>query len=404
MNKYDSVYNLPKGGYYNSQPSSKHTTVSWGAIVAGIVTSFMVAMVLTMLLMGLGLSSFDMQADNPGSTAGLSLGIGSVVIMIISLFAGSYMAGRLSGRAGATHGFLNWATLSLLAFALSAMAISSAVKLSSSLVGSAFNMGAAGVAQNQDSIKSMYNDVKENGIVGNVKQALTNSALSNDFLKQHKEGIQSKLGGKEYANSILDSYRDDLNSASNVISKAAQDFKNNPNNAQSIADKLKSDLDGVAGRLGSPVEGTNIYNKLLADNIDANKAKSMSEEAVNEINIARVETRNKIMDSKTAIAKTQDNLNNLPQMASDMLGDTANKVGHGAWWALLSSIIGAAISAFAGSLGAKGMNKKHEDHYELHPMHADNHTYRENQPNLGSKDFVSDVKIRNKGWNDNNKL
>ncbi|GEM_PF-6612442 len=403
MSKYDSVYNLPKDGYYNSQHSPKHAMVSWGSIVAGIVTSFMVAMVLTMLLMGLGLSSFDMQSDNPGSTAGLSLGIGSLVIMIISLFAGSYMAGRLSGRSGATHGFLNWACLSLLAFALSAMAISSVVRLSSSLVGSAFNMGAAGVVQNQDSIKSMYNEVKQNGVGDNVKQALTNSALSDDFLKQHKDEIQSKLDGKTYANSILDSYRDDLNSASNIISEAAQDFKNNPNNAQSIADKLKSDLEGVAGHLASPVEGTNIYNKLLADNVAADKAKSISEEAVNQINIARVETRNKIMDTRSVIAKTQDNLNNLPQMANDMLGDTTNKVGHGAWWAFLSSIIGAAISAFAGSLGAKGMNKKHEDHYELYPMHS-NRPYKENERNLGSKDFVSDVKQRSREWADNNKL
>lgn len=403
MNKYDSVYNLPRDSYDNRRHSSKRPSVSWSAVTAGIVTSFMVAIVLTMLLMGLGLSSFDMQAENPGSTAGLSIGIGSIVIMIVSLFAGGYMSGKLSGKSGAIHGFLNWASLSLLAFMLSAMAISSTIKLSSSLVGSAFNLGAMGVSQNQDKIANAYDDVKDKSVSSNVNTALKNYGLSSDFLTQYKNEVQSKLEGKNYGNVIIDNYATDLKDAREVIAQATQDFKNNPNNAQTIADKMKLDLENIAGRLASPLENTDINSKLISDGVSADKAKTMEQDAINELNIARVETRNKIMDARESIAKMQNNLNNLPQMTSAMFENTTNKVGHGAWWAFLSSIIGAAISAFAGKLGAKSRYKHNEDNFELQPSrnYSDfsNCDVRTNNAN-----YTSDVKIRNDEWNDKRNL
>lgn len=397
MNRYDSVYNLPKDSYYSNHHPSKHHMVSWGAIVAGIVTSFMVAIVLTMLLMGLGLSSFDMQAENPGSTAGVSLGVGSLVIMLISLFSGSYISGKLSGRQGAMHGFLNWACLSLLAFMLSAMAISSAVKLSSSLVGSAFNLGAAGVSENQDSIKNAYNNMKQKGVAGNVKDALAGSSLNSDFLNQYKTDIQAKLNGKAYADPILNDYKADLNKASDAVAKAAQNFKDHPDNAQQITEQLKTDLEAISQNLASPITSSDIYNKLVADNIAADKAKTMADDANNQLNIARVETRNKIMDTRSTIANTQDGINNLPQNASDVAEDSVNKVGHGVWWAFLSSIIGAAISAFAGRLGAKGHIKHHKEHYDLYP--TNNTTTYTDGPTTAAT-VESDVKIRNKEWRD----
>lgn len=406
MHKYDSVYNLPKDGYYNSQHFSKRPIVSWSAVTAGVVTSFMVAIVLTMLLMGLGLSSFDMQAENPGSAAGLSIGIGSIVIMVISLFAGSYMSGKLSGKSGAIHGFLNWASLSLFAFILSAMAISSAVKLSSSLVGSALNVGAVGIAQNQDSLSDAYNNVKNKSAASNVNTTLKNYGLNSDFLDKYKDEIQAKLDGKTYANDIIDNYKKDLSDARTVISQAAQNFKNNPDNAQTIANQMKTDLDNIAGRLATTVETTDINNKLLADNVDSSKATSMSQDVINELNIARVETRNKIMDAKTTITKTQDSLNNLPQAAGDMLENTTNKVGHGAWWAFLSSVIGAGISAFAGKLGAKSRHSHHTHNheFELQPSRNYNDFRNCDVRTSNNTDFVSDVKVRNTEWNDKHDL
>ena len=111
--------------------------VSWGAVLAGVVTALVAQLILNMIGIGIGASTLDpMTNDNPAaSTFSVGAGIWWALSGIVAAFAGGYVASRLSGRpkasTGGWHGLTSWAATTLLVFYL----LSSAV---GSLVGGAF--------------------------------------------------------------------------------------------------------------------------------------------------------------------------------------------------------------------------------------------------------------------------
>jgi hypothetical protein len=112
--------------------------VSWGAIFAGALTAIATMLILSLIGLGIGLSTLDpATGDNPSGTA---IGIGAVVWWLISnlvaLFVGGYVSGRLAGNFnGYLHGLVTWATVSLFM-----------VMMLSSAAGRIFS-GASGLAQ-----------------------------------------------------------------------------------------------------------------------------------------------------------------------------------------------------------------------------------------------------------------
>jgi hypothetical protein len=112
--------------------------ISWGAVLAGVVTALVTQLLLNMLGVGVGAASLDpATGNNPSaSTFSITAGIWWAASTIIAAFAGGYVASRLSGRpkpsTGGWHGLTSWAATTLLVFYL----LSSAV---GSLVGGAFS-------------------------------------------------------------------------------------------------------------------------------------------------------------------------------------------------------------------------------------------------------------------------
>src|SRR3954471_9596355 len=74
--------------------------VSWGAVLAGVVTALVVQLLLNMLGIGIGLGTLSAAGgDNPSPTT-LSVGAGLwwTLSGIVASFLGGAMAGRLAGR------------------------------------------------------------------------------------------------------------------------------------------------------------------------------------------------------------------------------------------------------------------------------------------------------------------
>ena len=104
--------------------------ISWGAIFAGVVITLAVQLLLSMLGLGVGLTTIDpTQPDGtPGAaTLGIGTGVWWTVSYMIALFIGGYVAARLAGRLpgwdGMLHGVLTWA----FALLVSAFLVTSAV-------------------------------------------------------------------------------------------------------------------------------------------------------------------------------------------------------------------------------------------------------------------------------------
>ncbi len=123
---------------YRATIDKPFARVSWGAIFAGALTALSTLLVLSLIGLGIGLSTLDpATGDSPsGNAIGLGAVIWWVVSSLLSLFVGGYVAGRMAGNFnGYLHGLVTWSAVSLLT-----------VLLLSSAVGRIF-AGASGLAQ-----------------------------------------------------------------------------------------------------------------------------------------------------------------------------------------------------------------------------------------------------------------
>lgn len=81
--------------------------VSWGSVIAGVMTFLAITVLLSLVTAGIGIEG-----------SGFWAGIWTIVALAIALIAAGYVAGALAVRSGLLHGFLTWATSLIVALAL----------------------------------------------------------------------------------------------------------------------------------------------------------------------------------------------------------------------------------------------------------------------------------------------
>lgn len=133
----------------NEPPQNR---VSWGAIFAGVVVALALYILLSLLGLGIGLSTINPTTDeNPVSTSlGIGVGIWSVISLVVALFAGGWVAGRLSGvarhTAGLLHGLVVWSLSTVFLMYLLTTAVGSVLGGAMSILKSAASLAGQGVA------------------------------------------------------------------------------------------------------------------------------------------------------------------------------------------------------------------------------------------------------------------
>jgi len=149
--------------------------VSWGAVLAGIVTALVTQLILNMLGIGIGVATLDPAGgDNPqASTFSIAAGIWWTVSGIIASFVGGYVAGRLSGRpkesTAGLHGLTAWAATTLIIFYLLTSTLGSLLggvynTISGAVGGlgrTAVQTAAPALAQNADAFSGIERQVRE---------------------------------------------------------------------------------------------------------------------------------------------------------------------------------------------------------------------------------------------------
>lgn len=111
-------------GGYTRQWSTPLRRISWGAVIAGVVVTLGVFLMLQMLGAGIGLSTIDPASGETPSARALGIGaaIWWLIIGLISLFVGGWVAGRLGWLPHKVdrllHGLTVWATFYAVMFFL----------------------------------------------------------------------------------------------------------------------------------------------------------------------------------------------------------------------------------------------------------------------------------------------
>ncbi|HEY9819265.1 MAG TPA: hypothetical protein V6D35_00605 [Candidatus Sericytochromatia bacterium] len=129
-----SYANRPGGNYVSETPIVNqvveyHDRVRWGPIISGLVVALATQLILSALGAAIG-STFLSGSGAPRSNAGgvgTSVGIWSIISLLISLFVGSWVAARSCGPMNRNTALLNGAVLWATTLALSSWLLASGV-------------------------------------------------------------------------------------------------------------------------------------------------------------------------------------------------------------------------------------------------------------------------------------
>ena len=163
-------------------PSHAHARISWGAIFAGAVMALVTQLAFSLLGLGLGASALNPYDENPAGGLGMGAAIWTLLSVLISLYTGGYVAGRLAGMPRAQdsmlHGLVTFGLTSLLGFYLLTSGIGKVIggagSLVSSVVSSATHAAGDAAPGLLDSAKDKLKDsgIDTSNIQGQVDQLL----------------------------------------------------------------------------------------------------------------------------------------------------------------------------------------------------------------------------------------
>lgn len=148
MGAYGSV---PLPGRRSAMGVEALKRISWGAVLAGVVVALGVQLMLSLLGIGIGFGTIDPNTEaNPMAGLGTGAVIWWAISMLISLFVGGWVAGRLAGMPTAfesiLHGILTWSLFMLLTFYLLTTAIGSMISGVGSILGKTISLAGQGAA------------------------------------------------------------------------------------------------------------------------------------------------------------------------------------------------------------------------------------------------------------------
>lgn len=141
--------------------------VSWSSVFAGALVALMVQLSLSLLGMGIGLSTINPTSETDAAEGlGTGAAIWYAVSSLIALFIGGWVAGRLARSEktfdGALHGILTWGVLTLFSFYLVTTALGNVIGGVGRLVGGTMRT-AGNVTANSPEIQSQLKQAYQQG-------------------------------------------------------------------------------------------------------------------------------------------------------------------------------------------------------------------------------------------------
>lgn len=331
--------------------------VSWGSVFGGVFTVMAISILLTILSTSIGLFMLDPLADHPADGIGTTFGIGTAIILVVSMMAGGFVAGKLAGVDGMIHGFLVWATTLIITAILGVMLTIGAVKLTANALGAVTSFtgnvisGAGSIAGN--SISALSDQAKD--LFGNID---FKTDLKNEDVPQDIRMILKKSNVKELQPDYL---KDQLEDVKTDLSKSVKKVIANPEDADhiinSFMDRLKKRTDHITKNIDR-----NDLAKALANN--SNLSKAEADKAINQyidmIDQAATQAKqqiNKLEENLQDAAQEWKEIKHKALVSADEATDAAARSALISFFALL---IAAGLCIVAGSYGGRKTQERVE--------------------------------------------
>ncbi len=317
--------------------------ISWGAILAGVVIALVVQLVLGILGIGIGASTINpLNEANPASGIGIGAGIWFAVSLLLALFAGGYVAGRLAGvprrQDGLLHGLLTWGLTTLLTFYLLTTTVGGLIGGTARVLGNGLSAASSGIAAVAPGIADAAGNAAD--AVSDQVQGIGELDLS--ALQQQVEGILNQAG---VDTSAISSTISDTISTTQQLSETVSEVADDPqsreelaaliqriatNGSETFSDADRQELtDFIAERGGrTPAEADELVNEL--------------EQSYQEVRVQAQEAAAQAQEAgQAALAETEQTAREAGQAA-------AEGVASAAIWTFFGLLLSAIAASYGG--------------------------------------------------------
>jgi len=319
--------------------------LSWGAILAGIVTFLALFIVFSTIGSAIGLGVINFSSANPFSGLGTGSIIWIILTMLLSFFGGGFVSGLAARRVGLLHGFVTWASNLIVLVVFVGMILSSLLSLAGSAISTtadvAGNVVGTGADAATTAISEGFSTVSEN------------VNIDTEEMTQETRDILAGTGVEELQPEYIQNHLDE---SGNDIQEAAQEVVTNPENTNQIVSDLADQLSSRAEDVGQAVDEEAISNS-VEENTDltGQEADEATQNIVQGLEQSSQTAQQALNNAGQQLEQTRQDID----QAVQELQTTATDATNVSAWTLVGlfvlHIANAAASTFGGMLGSNAI-------------------------------------------------
>lgn len=303
--------------------------VSWGAIFAGVVITLVLQLALSILGLGIGASTVNPATEqNPAAGVGTGAAIWFAVTILISLFAGGWVAGRLAGIPrtidSLLHGVLTWGLATLLLFYFLTSTVGAIIGGTFRTLGAGLSAATTGAVAAAPQIAGAAQDqLQKTGVDFDI------SSIKSEIEKTLKQTGKPEL----QPGAIQNQANTAVNQAQNTASNAASDPANSDETVSSLLERIQK-------------SGEKTFNaadkEALVNVVMARTGKSRPEAEQTVASYQQTYEKARVQYEQTKVQAEQK--------AREVGQKTADGVASAALWAFVALLLSAIAAAIGGFL------------------------------------------------------
>ena len=319
--------------------------ISWRSIIAGAVTAIAISIVMAILGVALGFTIIKPTSSDPFAGLGTAFGVWSIISVIVSLAAGGYMAGLVSGSRGVEHGFMVWATVLLVGTLFSGLAVGAATKTVGTAVrglGSGAAQVASGVGQGVASLAGSAVEAIQDGVNLNIDTDEIRGDVASVLRDTGVETLQPAFLQQQMREA-----RGDLRTA---LTQVRLDANNFDDVLTAFLDKQKSRLDNITKDVDRGAAVTALQNNRGLSQAEAERA---VDNAIAAYNGVVAQAQGALNEAQQQLSDTRDHLRAAAAQARVKAEEYSRTAAKSAFAAAVALILGAVLCCVAGSYGSR---------------------------------------------------